>query len=140
VGLCVSGGSSPHTRGTHPLVAQADRGWRFIPAYAGNTTPRSRSGRMWSVHPRIRGEHAERRCSGSCHSGSSPHTRGTRSRSRFRVRHRRFIPAYAGNTSPFRADVIKPPVHPRIRGEHMPRRSLGRPIRGSSPHTRGTHP
>ena len=47
------------------------------------------------------------------------------------------IPAYAGSTfsSMSGAGVFRD--HPRIRGEHPPRRFAGRRRRGSSPHTRG---
>ncbi len=133
-----SRGSSPHTRGTRDADGHPARGARFIPAYAGNTCSPKTTGGRHSVHPRIRGEHIETGILSFEGAGSSPHTRGTHHQTPRRRPALRFIPAYAGNTSPFRADVKKPPVHPRIRGEHMPRRSLGRPIRGSSPHTRGT--
>jgi len=137
----VAGGSSPHTRGTRPLGPGLDACGRFIPAYAGNTGIRRPGRRRPAVHPRIRGEHWSTIVSNDWTSGSSPHTRGTRSRSRFRVRHRRFIPAYAGNTVATTARRRTSAVHPRIRGEHVT--ALDQPVDhgGSSPHTRGTrHP
>jgi len=134
----VAGGSSPHTRGTRPLGPGLDACGRFIPAYAGNTGIRRPGRRRPAVHPRIRGEHWSTIVSNDWTSGSSPHTRGTRSRSRFRVRHRRFIPAYAGNTCTRRGRHTDPAVHPRIRGEHETLTDIQRAARGSSPHTRGT--
>ena len=133
-------GSSPHTRGT-PTPLRASTAWAWdhprirgeharqghalrervgiIPAYAGNT--RMSSWMLTSI------------------AGSSPHTRGTR-QGRGRIPHDRgdhprirgehfrsheptlsergIIPAYAGNTH-------------RLQGGESP-------LRGSSPHTRGT--
>ena len=73
-------GSSPHTRGAldrgdHPSVSA-----RIIPAYAGSTGRSGLDGLDPADHPRIRGEH-RRRPTLSCHTqGSSPHTRGARTR------------------------------------------------------------
>ena len=50
----------------------------------------------------------------------------------------RFIPAYAGNTSPAPVLSSRFPVHPRLRGEHDPPRRLVGSGCGSSPPTRGT--
>ncbi len=135
-------GSSPHARGTrdslnqdrfssavHPRMrgehvksaASSFYDSRFIPACAGNTLSVVASGGTGMVHPRMRGEHQpsvlssnyQRRfipaCAGNTKTGcgtsitsggSSPHARGTR------------IPP---NNSPSAA-----PVHPRMRGEHLP--------------------
>ena len=72
--------------------------------------------------------------------GSSPHTRGARwSRSDARARCR-IIPAYAGSTTKTRTATKPWRDHPRIRGEHLPRNRRQRPLRGSSPHTRGAPP
>ena len=114
----VSGGSSPHTRGTpaadDPMTALV----RFIPAYAGNA--RSAIPRHGAV----------------C--GSSPHTRGTLGGFFSRFCARRFIPAYAGNAVLDPRHAARPPVHPRIRGERARQGAYCRLVHGSSPHTRGT--
>ena len=90
-------GSSPHTRGTHPvgLVLLGRR--RFIPAYAGNALPSCGSMRRQTVHPRIRGERINNVRNIECFNGSSPHTRGTPQEGEKHGRIQRFIPAYAGN-------------------------------------------
>ena len=72
--------------------------------------------------------------------GSSPHTRGARTGWWSSVSTRRIIPAYAGSTrgpSGVGRAVLD---HPRIRGEHTPRRSAWPTQKGSSPHTRGALP
>ena len=72
------------------------------------------------------------------HRGSSPHTRGTHGLpGRWRP-HARFIPAYAGNAVSGAARSGLGPVHPRIRGERRRCSPNILPLRGSSPHTRGT--
>ena len=133
-----SSGSSPHTRGTHPVLGAPGAGNRFIPAYAGNTRkPGAASGHA-PVHPRIRGEHFIGCMPLLTSNGSSPHTRGTLDEEGAALDARRFIPAYAGNTWWLPPSLRDCAVHPRIRGEHCPVRRPSYPMRGSSPHTRGT--
>ena len=131
-------GSSPHTRGTHPvgLVLLGRR--RFIPAYAGNASDWLATGARRSVHPRIRGERINNVRNIECFNGSSPHTRGTLRKLISPHGSFRFIPAYAGNAQ-MPGPISRPhAVHPRIRGERSPPRTASMPHFGSSPHTRGT--
>ena len=51
-----STGSSPRVRGTHALIAAAQRPRRFIPACAGNAASSINSRALPSVHPRVCGE------------------------------------------------------------------------------------
>ena len=90
----------PRARGEH-LRRHAGRHMRrrFIPALAGNTPRRCPRRRGAPVHPRARGEHWPLRSGQGRPSGSSPRSRGTRGQAHFHPRHRRFIPALAGNTS-----------------------------------------
>ena len=113
----LDGGSSPHTRGAHPVGLVRGRGLGIIPAYAGSTSPTA-SAADWAY-------------------GSSPHTRGARRRRRGRSAATRIIPAYAGST--LRADRFCAcrRDHPRIRGEHGDAFMLTVGGWGSSPHTRG---
>ena len=131
-------GSSPHTRGalidfhgryllgriipayagsTGTCSAGRRLGRWIIPAYAGSTSAAGRRARPPADHPRIRGEHHDRRCAVQRRRGSSPHTRGALE-----------VP---DTVSILWTD------HPRIRGEHVT--SWGGPESGcgSSPHTRG---
>ncbi len=91
-----------------------------------------------SVHPRIRGIHAEEtdptvRCI-----GSSPHTRDTCDGSVPNRRLERFIPAYAGYICAASASWAAWSVNPRIRGIHRVEQTSAYSRRGSSPHTRDT--
>ena len=71
--------------------------------------------------------------------GSSPRMRGTLDDPPHCSDHRRFIPAYAGNTVAHLPSSRHLTVHPRVCGEHdlfkLPERGIG----GSSPRMRGTH-
>ena len=69
--------------------------------------------------------------------GSSPHTRGAPDHDVSLALEIGIIPAYAGST-PGRGGATGPHRdHPRIRGEHTPRRLTVSMMSGSSPHTRG---
>ena len=110
-------GSSPLARGTQDLDRLGYVADRFIPAYAGNSLDMCRSRCTFPVHPRLRGELFSLLALLARYSGSSPLTRGTRSRM-FPLRSdRRFIPAYAGNSDNGFTLGPPPPVHPRLRGE-----------------------
>ena len=136
--LSVAWGSSPLTRGTLFRHISGARHRGIIPAYAGNTLASALSAAKRWDHPRLRGEHSSflsHCCSGL---GSSPLTRGTRTKhDRGTLRHG-IIPAYAGNTRC--APSSAPPTrdHPRLRGEHMGTCSGLSLQSGSSPLTRGT--
>ena len=88
----------------------------------------------------MRGEHESSRRDGHRAAGSSPRARGTPSCRPNSSRRRRFIPACAGNTKDARQRNKHFAVHPRVRGEHLPRDM--KPVRpvGSSPRARGTRP
>ena len=96
-------GSSPHTRGAlhrdgvdvHPV--------RIIPAYAGSTR-----------RELVRVANAN---------GSSPHTRGAQIISCSRFVPAGIIPAYAGSTFETNLSLFGRSDHPRIRGEHVHRRT-----------------
>ncbi len=89
------------------------------------------------AHPRSRGENGKWSGDTKAWLGSSPLTRGKRSRCRSQEIVPGLIPAYAGKTSRSAGSFWWPGAHPRLRGEN--RRPLVRPERrlGSSPLTRG---
>ena len=51
-------GSSPRSRGPHPIDGPVGPAERFIPAFAGTTTSTPRNSVRSAVHPRVRGDHA----------------------------------------------------------------------------------
>ncbi len=72
------------------------------------------------------------------HNGSSPLTRGTQNKGLGPIVHRRFIPAYAGNSPVSAENNPQLSVHPRLRGELNDCWHRDTNSRGSSPLTRGT--
>ena len=134
----VQGGSSPRVRGTRRCDGRRRRRRRFIPACAGNTTPRSTEPDTRTVHPRVCGEHRYGSSRRPSTAGSSPRVRGTPLGVRVRDDAVRFIPACAGNTSGCASSCAGLPVHPRVCGEHMARYRYDKPNYGSSPRVRGT--
>ena len=130
-------GSSPHTRGAPGCWGGACGSGRIIPAYAGSTQRMQSSGSAPWDHPRIRGEHRWRWPIGPGPGGSSPHTRGAPPPEDLLQYNNGIIPAYAGSTGGGGRSGRDRADHPRIRGEHLPRRICSNTIMGSSPHTRG---
>ena len=96
-------GSSPRMRGTRRKLLVNRNSNRFIPAYAGNTLSIRGTLLISPVHPRVCGEHPAEREARSRTSGSSPRMRGTLPQEDREMSVRRFIPAYAGNTSIIRS-------------------------------------
>ena len=90
------------------------------------------------VYPRWRGElsndnHRIRRTG-----GLSPLARGTRPPTDCEYVWLRFIPAGAGNSSPWRGSPLASTVYPRCRGELSPPGHLNAALLGLSPLPRGT--
>ena len=131
-------GSSPRGRGTLIDGDQRRRQDRFIPAWAGNTLQCGSGCPVAPVHPRVGGEHTAIAKNTVCISGSSPRGRGTRQCSRAAGTAIRFIPAWAGNTSPSMRRGRYSPVHPRVGGEHRHIFTTHKGLDGSSPRGRGT--
>ena len=70
--------------------------------------------------------------------GSPPHTRGTPSSISDGLPQARITPAYTGNTIIAAFNDCFDKDHPRIHGEHPPKRLMLPVAIGSPPHTRGT--
>ena len=131
-------GSSPRARGTRVSSSTSWNRTRFIPACAGNTFPVPPARGSYPVHPRVRGEHRIGFSRFIAAVGSSPRARGTHLSAVGERRRCRFIPACAGNTIAARNPAVTPPVHARVRGEHVRRGENGALQLGSSPRARGT--
>ena len=116
--LLAAHGSSPLTRGKPDRVAHLPHRVGLIPAHAGKTpTPRSARSSA-TAHPRSRGENAPTVRRGPPGTGSSPLTRGKRTRNTVDLQAAGLIPAHAGKTSsPVRRSSLGR-AHPRSRGEN----------------------
>ena len=130
-------GSSPHTRGAHPVVLRYGDRLGIIPAYAGSTREDGARAAHFTDHPRIRGEHVPVSVMPVSRCGSSPHTRGAPHSASSPLLDDGIIPAYAGSTCGARRRGAGGADHPRIRGEHGAFQRELRRGTGSSPHTRG---
>ena len=93
------------------------KGPRFIPAWAGNSDCDQGYAGSSPVHPRMGGEQLTDFGLMTMGIGSSPHGRGTESRSSFYRLRGRFIPAWAGNSTEQGNFKARRPVHPRMGGE-----------------------
>ena len=91
-------GSSPLTRGKHPISIHMLLGARLIPAHAGKTFSVPFGCRREPAHPRSRGENEALRASSDALMGSSPLTRGKPMEGVYAVGCERLIPAHAGKT------------------------------------------
>ena len=130
-------GSSPLTRGKPRGCFARPRTARLIPAHAGKTMHRMRSGSLCRAHPRSRGENYQYALNPGSSSGSSPLTRGKLLRRRRVARGGRLIPAHAGKTPDRNRPARHNRAHPRSRGENRHWCDALEKVAGSSPLTRG---
>ncbi len=133
-------GSSPRVRGTRAPRTGRNARPRFIPACAGNADTCPSAARITPVHPRVCGERRNSFGPVLTRRGSSPRVRGTRHRHSPIREHERFIPACAGNATPFAPSCTPAAVHPRVCGERTPAGYINQISPGSSPRVRGTPP
>ena len=134
---CVTPGSSPLTRGKRGELLPRGGGRGLIPAHAGKTCSRRRTGQRQRAHPRSRGENAGRHCRSRSRAGSSPLTRGKRGHPGLASDDPGLIPAHAGKTDHRPLAGHTPRAHPRSRGENPGSLGTGIVGAGSSPLTRG---
>ena len=132
-------GSSPLTRGKRRVFRRSVGVRRLIPAHAGKTSSPQCTRSACAAHPRSRGENCCASLSKDPPTGSSPLTRGKRSRRYQEVFARRLIPAHAGKTRCDRRRGRSYGAHPRSRGENSFAKPLKARENGSSPLTRGKH-
>ena len=130
-------GSSPLTRGKHPVGGAGGGGLRLIPAHAGKTEQCRRAKDNQPAHPRSRGENQGKLTTENWNQGSSPLTRGKRDVGGVGASRRGLIPAHAGKTGEREADLRGNRAHPRSRGENGSKAAPVTIAGGSSPLTRG---
>ena len=135
--VSLSAGSSPLTRGRPSSTVGRRRRRGIIPAYAGSTYRSvTHLPKPWD-HPRLRGVDRRVMRRNSSSAGSSPLTRGRRTKFVPDGEVVGIIPAYAGSTWCRWSDAIPVPDHPRLRGVDHPVCWRGPSGDGSSPLTRG---
>ena len=130
-------GSSPLSRGILEFLVCTLIGVGIIPALAGNTTSWRRPPPSPGDHPRSRGEYIFGMSLRFAASGSSPLSRGIRSRISPSCWIGGIIPALAGNTFSSRLWMVSSGDHPRSRGEYRPEVLPPQEPYGSSPLSRG---
>ena len=133
-------GSSPLTRGKHPLTNGFRVGCGLIPAHAGKTNRAPGRPPCPPAHPRSRGENNMDLTTVTRRPGSSPLTRGKLRHAAPAVAGHRLIPAHAGKTRPRNHRLGPGGAHPRSRGENRGAPHRAEPGGGSSPLTRGKLP
>ena len=130
-------GSSPLTRGKQSPTRREPGPRRLIPAHAGKTAVASAATHGVAAHPRSRGENPRAGTSPASRWGSSPLTRGKRTRAACPPTATGLIPAHAGKTGSKWTTVSSYGAHPRSRGENRLRTEETVRPSGSSPLTRG---
>ena len=130
-------GSSPRGRGKHGRGGANGGAERLIPAWAGKTTRRARSGNRQRAHPRMGGENLADKMQEACEMGSSPRGRGKRASAKVTTSLSRLIPAQAGKTAHRLRCVRRDPAHPRAGGENTLQGLPWFSSHGSSPCGRG---
>ena len=136
-GIVNERGSSPRMRGARsPAVADGQVAG-IIPAYAGSTRARPCRPPSGGDHPRVCGEHCQRKGLAMAVKGSSPRMRGALVRGLHLGRHLGIIPAYAGSTRRSSTTSTTCWDHPRVCGEHDGLDPDDKEDGGSSPRMRG---
>ena len=130
-------GSSPLARGLLATLKESGVEFGIIPARAGFTKRRGRTGTARTDHPRSRGVYKLLPTRSPTTAGSSPLARGLRSLEQDADTVTRIIPARAGFTTGITACRRRCADHPRSRGVYAIVNEREEPIEGSSPLARG---
>ena len=132
-----SSGSSPRVRGADRAAEVHSDEDGIIPACAGSSRPRTRSGQRTWDHPRVCGEQTVVVPLLSVVTGSSPRVRGAVGRIRPVERGIGIIPACAGSSSSAGGADSARGDHPRVCGEQAQSELSSSSCSGSSPRVRG---
>ena len=135
--IVLPGGSSPLTRGKPVARCSVSGGGWLIPTHAGKTDTAEALVSDRPAHPHSRGENAPGIASPSWFQGSSPLTRGKRTRCPRPHVASGLIPAHAGKTRRRLCRDVQARAHPRSRGENDLLVICLIGYLGSSPLTRG---
>ena len=130
-------GLSPRGRGK-PARRNMSRGRRrSIPAWAGETITAARKTSPQEVYPRVGGGNAPDLTVSVIFSGLSPRGRGKRVENPQLARVAGSIPAWAGETAPYRGGAGCAEVYPRVGGGNLRRFKRSDALGGLSPRGRG---
>ena len=113
------------------------RGFRIIPAHAGQTSSPDLNWASTTDHPRACGANFRRSPIARSTAGSSPRMRGKRLRGQDPRHTVRIIPAHAGQTKPSSNAQQTTADHPRACGANVLTLHLHHAASGSSPRMRG---
>ena len=130
-------GLSPRGRGKQTSLTKSKRWARSIPAWAGETSKPILARRISAVYPRVGGGNRFSLDSTFAKRGLSPRGRGKPDRMASCVAMRGSIPAWAGETSPFRMVDREVWVYPRVGGGNKNVTAWLSPSAGLSPRGRG---
>ena len=136
-GATAPAGSSPLARGPRNRYLQGSGRCGLIPARAGTTERARFLAIIWGAHPRSRGDHPSTAPACDTTGGSSPLARGPPRGDRCSKCRRGLIPARAGTTKDFTAQLAAKGAHPRSRGDHLVSWTGLMALWGSSPLARG---
>ncbi len=133
----VRSGLSPRARGNRDEAKSKRPCARSIPACAGEPVSWPRSPRRNQVYPRVRGGTGAVDLERALDAGLSPRARGNPSCRRCARRHRRSIPACAGEPVEWLDHCSMSRVYPRVRGGTIVPARMGDNDPGLSPRARG---
>ena len=133
----VTEGSSPLTRGKRVGGETDCSALGLIPTHAGKTIRSTRDREHGEAHPHSRGENSPWFHARVSHAGSSPLTRGKRTKALCAGYTRGLIPTHAGKTAARAGRHARRGAHPHSRGENSKLQAALSEGRGSSPLTRG---
>src|SRR5439155_524103 len=110
---------------------------RFTPTCVGTTARSVIPAEPLTVHPHVRGDHANRQLDVVRTFGSPPRAWGPREIHRSPRTRLRFTPTCVGTTIGFSLPLRLPPVHPHVRGDHVRCRRGRADHQGSPPRAWG---
>ena len=110
--------SPPRVRGARSDTRRSPPASRLTPACAGSTSATAVRGPSRTTHPRVCGEHTDRKGPLMTHPDSPPRVRGAPPRFVGDCDTHRLTPACAGSTRRRQRPSSGSPTHPRVCGEH----------------------
>ena len=130
-------GTSPRVRGKRDFYGERYPSLGYIPACAGEASPRAAGPPCPRVHPRVCGGSRAANLASERWCGTSPRVRGKRPMTGADGAPERYIPACAGEAQICIGGTSGISVHPRVCGGSPGTAPRTRPVPGTSPRVRG---